>query len=45
MRFPGTVLALAGVDTDQPKQAGEGERITFAEYHAKLFRIATGWPG
>lgn len=43
------VLCLAGFDASAPKQAGaereQGTRITFAEYHAKLFRIATGWLG
>ena len=40
------VKALAGVDGDaatEPKS--DGERIPFAEYHTKLFRLATGWLG
>lgn len=40
------VLTLAGVDADNPKPATEvGARTTFADYHAKLFRIGTGWLG
>jgi hypothetical protein len=40
------VYALAGVDPDAPKQpASTGPKITFAEYHTQLFRIATGWLG
>lgn len=41
------VLCVAGIDVDTPKRtnAGEGERITFDEYHTKLYRIATGWLG
>lgn len=40
------VAALAGVDPDARSEAsGEGERITWAERHAQLYRIATGWLG
>lgn len=41
------VLALAGVDPDaigSPAPAS-GEELTPAEYHARLFEIATGWLG
>ena len=34
-----------GFDPDNPAPASDGERITFADYHAKLYRIATGWLG
>jgi hypothetical protein len=40
------VMALAGVDSgtaSEPKP--DAERIPFAEYHARLFRLATGWLG
>jgi hypothetical protein len=39
------VFAMAGVDPDNPKQDWEGERITFQQYHAKLYRLGTGWLG
>lgn len=40
------VLALAGFNYDAPKSANTtGKRITFAEHHESLFRIATGWLG
>lgn len=41
------VLALAGVEEehDGPEAEPAGDRITFADYHAKLYRIATGWLG
>lgn len=39
------VVTLAGIDADNPEPAATGETITFAEYHAKLYRIATGWLG
>jgi hypothetical protein len=41
------VLLLAGVDPDNITPAADngGERTTFREYHAKLYRIATGWLG
>lgn len=38
------VAKLAGTD-DNETDAEPGERITFAEYHTRLFRIATGWVG
>jgi hypothetical protein len=42
------VLALAGVDSDQPTgEASSAEPISFADYHTRLFEIATGaigWP-
>jgi hypothetical protein len=40
------VMALAGADGDiasEPKP--DAERIPFAEYHTRLFRLATGWLG
>lgn len=40
------VMVLAGADGDasnEPKS--DAERIPFAEYHTKLFRLATGWLG
>lgn len=39
------VLALAGADGESPKTLSAAERITFEEFHSKLFRIATGWLG
>ncbi|MCC6736522.1 MAG: hypothetical protein IT534_10415 [Bauldia sp.] len=40
------VGALAGLDpSDTPAEEATGERMTFADYHAQLFRIATGWLG
>ncbi len=40
------VMALAGVDGDATNEPAPGaERIPFAEYHTKLFRLATGWLG
>ena len=38
---------LAGFDPDAPegKNDADGEILSFAEYHAKLFRLATGWLG
>lgn len=41
------VLSLAGVDEDRFEEDGAraAERIAFAEYHAQLYRIATGWLG
>jgi hypothetical protein len=39
------VFALAGIDPDKQGEPSKGERITFADYHAKLYRIATGWLG
>jgi hypothetical protein len=38
------VLALAGIDPEKPDESqGSGETIPFKDYHARLFRIATGW--
>jgi hypothetical protein len=44
------VLALAGVDTDDLDAAHKrsetpSKRVPFAEHHARLFRLATGWLG
>jgi hypothetical protein len=40
------VMALAGVDGDTTREPKpDVERIPFAEYHTKLFRLATGWLG
>lgn len=43
------VLVLAGIDPEAelPKddKARQASRMTFADYHAKLFRLATGWLG
>ena len=39
------VMALAGVDDETSEAAPGAERIPFAEYHTKLFRLATGWLG
>jgi hypothetical protein len=40
------VMALAGIDGDATSEpAPDAERIPFAEYHARLFRLATGWLG
>ncbi|MBN8965876.1 MAG: hypothetical protein J0H89_10980 [Rhizobiales bacterium] len=37
---------IAGVDPDNITPAADtGERMTFQDYHAKLYRIATGWLG
>lgn len=39
-------LQLAGVDEDALEaDAGEGERIPYAEHHEHLFKLATGWLG
>jgi hypothetical protein len=40
------IMTLAGADGDtagEPKP--DAERIPFAEYHTRLFRLATGWLG
>jgi hypothetical protein len=38
------VLKMCGVDDDAPsKGEATGETMPWAEYHAKLFGIATGW--
>ena len=40
------VLTLAGVDADSKSDSQSGdESMPFADYHAKLFRIGTGWLG
>lgn len=43
------VFALAGIDRHAPLPPAQSDavssRITFAEHHAQLFRIATGWLG
>jgi hypothetical protein len=39
------VLALAGVDGDANEAQPGAERVPFAEYFPKLFRMATGWCG
>lgn len=41
------LLALSGDDLDvgEVGDIPEQERITFEEYHTRLFRIATGWIG
>lgn len=40
------ILALAGYDPDAPASTTPtGPVIPFAEYHAQLFKIATGWLG
>jgi hypothetical protein len=36
---------LSGTDAKGGDTASSGPRITFEEYHTKLFRIATGWLG
>ena len=39
------VFSLAGVDQDEKSTAKptEAAKITFAEFHERLFKIATGW--
>jgi hypothetical protein len=40
------VMVLAGVDNDTASEPRpDAERIPFADYHTKLFRLATGWLG
>lgn len=39
------VLALAGVDGEANDAQPGAERVPFAEYFPKLFRLATGWCG
>jgi hypothetical protein len=39
------VFALAGIDPDKTTENAKGKRITFADYHTRLFRQATGWLG
>jgi hypothetical protein len=43
--LPSFVLTLAGVDQDNKSDSQSGEPMPFIEYHAKLFRIGTGWLG
>lgn len=43
--LPTHILALAGIDPDNKAEPQGGESIPFAEYHARLFRIATGGLG
>lgn len=41
------VASLMGIDSDASEQPASGKRITFLEYHTRLFQIATGhlgWP-
>jgi hypothetical protein len=44
-KLPAHVIALSGADQKSAGQDDGGQRSTFAEYHAKLYRIATGWLG
>lgn len=40
------ILALAGVDPDNPApERNDGEAMPFKEYHARLYKIGTGWLG
>ena len=39
------VVRLAGHDGTEETGEGGNNRITFAEHHARLYRIATGWLG
>lgn len=40
------VMVLAGADSEATTEPSpDSERIPFAEYHTKLFRLATGWLG
>jgi hypothetical protein len=40
------VMALAGADNDTSSEpTPDAERVPFAEYHTRLFRLATGWLG
>ena len=43
--LPAHILALAGVDPDEIRHRKRGEKIPYPEYHAKLYRIGTGWLG
>lgn len=38
------VSVLAGID-DEPAKGQSGKRLTYAEYHQELFKIAAGWLG
>src|SRR5690606_672294 len=37
------VLELAGIDPDQKSEPVEGERVSYADYYDRLYRLATGW--
>src|SRR5689334_10760141 len=40
------ILTLAGVDPNNTEpESGGGEPMSFKDYHARLFRIGTGWLG
>jgi hypothetical protein len=40
------VMSLAGADDEQSSEPKpDAERVPFAEYHTRLFRLATGWLG
>jgi hypothetical protein len=39
------VFGLMGIDEEAKPQRETGERLTFAEYHTRLFQIATGHLG
>lgn len=41
----GHVFALMGIDDEAKPQPESGERLTYAEYHTRLFQIATGHLG
>lgn len=43
--IPAHILALAGIDPNDNSESQSGEKIPFPEYHAKLYRIGTGWLG
>ncbi len=43
--LPAHILALAGVDPNDNSESQGGEKIPYSEYHAKLYRIGTGWLG
>ena len=43
--LPAHILALAGVDPMTIRHRKRGEKIPYPEYHAKLYRIGTGWLG
>jgi hypothetical protein len=45
LQFLMHVLALAGIDPGAPQSERESAPITYAEFHDKLFRRATGWLG
>jgi hypothetical protein len=39
------IFALAGVAPDATAESSDGPRMAFAEFHERLFGIATGWLG